>query len=137
MGTMHRPLLAKKSARHPIGFRAALTGRRHDSASPLPYREGRPRSRAEPERAVQPTDLQSLAAFQEPHLDQYLQQIQNFPMLDADEEFMLAKRWREHKDPEAAHRLITSHLRLVAGIARAYRGYGLPMSELIAQGISA
>jgi RNA polymerase sigma-32 factor len=68
------------------------------------------------------------------HLAQYLQQIRKFPMLEADEEFMLAKRWREHKDPEAAHRLVTSHLRLVAKIAMGYRGYGLPMSELIAEG---
>ncbi|MEA2780268.1 MAG: polymerase sigma-32 factor [Rhodospirillaceae bacterium] len=68
------------------------------------------------------------------HLSQYLQQIHKFPMLDADEEFMLAKRWREHKDPEAGHLLVTSHLRLVAKIARNYRGYGLPMSELIAEG---
>jgi RNA polymerase sigma-32 factor len=68
------------------------------------------------------------------HLARYLQQIRKFPMLEADEEFMLAKRWREHKDPEAAHRLVTSHLRLVAKIAMGYRGYGLPMSELIAEG---
>jgi RNA polymerase sigma-32 factor len=68
------------------------------------------------------------------HLAQYLQQIRKFPMLEADEEFMLAKRWREHNDPEAAHRLVTSHLRLVAKIAMGYRGYGLPMSELIAEG---
>jgi len=55
-------------------------------------------------------------------------------MLEADEEFMLAKRWREHKDAEAAHRLVTSHLRLVAKIAMGYRGYGLPINELIAEG---
>ena len=55
-------------------------------------------------------------------------------MLDADEEYMLAKRWREHDDPEAAHRLVTSHLRLVAKIAMGYRGYGLPLSELISEG---
>jgi RNA polymerase sigma-32 factor len=68
------------------------------------------------------------------HLAQYLQQIRKFPMLEADEEFMLAKRWREHRDAEAAHRLVASHLRLVAKIAMGYRGYGLPMSELIAEG---
>src|ERR1700747_3442863 len=67
-------------------------------------------------------------------LTRYLQQIRKFPMLEVDEEFMLAKRWREHNDPEAAHRLVTSHLRLVAKIAMGYRGYGLPMSELIAEG---
>jgi RNA polymerase sigma-32 factor len=67
-------------------------------------------------------------------LSRYLQEIRKFPMLEADEEFMLAKRWREHKDPEAAHRLVTSHLRLVAKIAMGYRGYGLPINELIAEG---
>jgi RNA polymerase sigma-32 factor len=67
-------------------------------------------------------------------LSRYLQEIRKFPMLEVDEEFMLAKRWREHKDPEAAHRLVTSHLRLVAKIAMGYRGYGLPINELIAEG---
>jgi RNA polymerase sigma-32 factor len=67
-------------------------------------------------------------------LARYLQEIRRFPMLDADEEYMLAKRWREHDDPEAAHRLVTSHLRLVAKIAMGYRGYGLPLSELISEG---
>ncbi len=64
----------------------------------------------------------------------YLQEIQKFPMLDADEEYMLAKRWTEYADYEAAHQLVTSHLRLVAKIASGYRGYGLPMTELIAEG---
>jgi RNA polymerase sigma-32 factor len=67
-------------------------------------------------------------------LARYLQEIRRFPMLEADEEYMLAKRWREHEDPEAAHRLVTSHLRLVAKIAMGYRGYGLPLSELISEG---
>ncbi|HLI21862.1 MAG TPA: RNA polymerase sigma factor RpoH [Stellaceae bacterium] len=67
-------------------------------------------------------------------LARYLQEIRRFPMLNADEEYMLAKRWREHGDPEAAHRLVTSHLRLVAKIAMGYRGYGLPISELISEG---
>ncbi len=67
-------------------------------------------------------------------LARYLQEIRRFPMLDANEEYMLAKRWREHDDPEAAHRLVTSHLRLVAKIAMGYRGYGLPLSELISEG---
>jgi RNA polymerase sigma-32 factor len=67
-------------------------------------------------------------------LARYLQEIRRFPMLQADEEYMLAKRWREHEDPEAAHRLVTSHLRLVAKIAMGYRGYGLPLSELISEG---
>jgi RNA polymerase sigma-32 factor len=67
-------------------------------------------------------------------LARYLQEIRRFPLLQADEEYMLAKRWREHEDPEAAHRLVTSHLRLVAKIAMGYRGYGLPLSELISEG---
>src|SRR5258706_8548166 len=67
-------------------------------------------------------------------LSRYLSEIRTFPMLEPHEEFMLAKRWQEHQDPEAAHRLITSHLRLVAKIAMGYRGYGLPINELIAEG---
>jgi len=67
-------------------------------------------------------------------LSRYLQEIRKFPMLAPDEEFMLAKRWREHEDRTAAHALVTSHLRLVAKIAMGYRGYGLPVSELIAEG---
>jgi len=67
-------------------------------------------------------------------LSRYLQEIRKFPLLHADEEYMLAKRWREHGDPEAAQRLVTSHLRLVAKIAMGYRGYGLPISELISEG---
>jgi RNA polymerase sigma-32 factor len=70
----------------------------------------------------------------EGNLGQYLQDIRKFPMLDADEEYMLAKRWREAGDVDAAHKLVTSHLRLVAKIAMGYRGYGLPMSELISEG---
>ena len=67
-------------------------------------------------------------------LSRYLSEIRKFPMLTADEEFMLAKRWQEHGDTEAAHRLVTSHLRLVAKIAMGYRGYGLPLNELISEG---
>ena len=67
-------------------------------------------------------------------LSRYLSEIRKFPMLDKDEEFMLAKRWQEHEDPEAAHRLVTSHLRLVAKIAMGYRGYGLPIGEVISEG---
>src|SRR3982075_1893770 len=70
----------------------------------------------------------------EGNLTRYLQEIRKFPMLAVDEEFMLAKRWQEHQDTEAAHRLVTSHLRLVAKIAMGYRGYGLPLSELISEG---
>lgn len=70
----------------------------------------------------------------ESSLSRYLQEIRKFPMLEPDEEYMLAKRWREHEDTQAAHRLVTSHLRLVAKIAMGYRGYGLPVSELISEG---
>ena len=67
-------------------------------------------------------------------LSHYLEQIRRFPMLEPQEEYMLAKRWREHGDREAAHRLVTSHLRLVAKIAMGYRGYGLPISEVVSEG---
>jgi RNA polymerase sigma-32 factor len=67
-------------------------------------------------------------------LARYLDEIKRFPMLEPQEEFMLAKRWREHGDREAAHQLVTSHLRLVAKIAMGYRGYGLPMSEVVSEG---
>jgi RNA polymerase sigma-32 factor len=67
-------------------------------------------------------------------LQRYLQEIRQFPMLQPEEEFMLAKRWREHGDRQAAHKLVTSHLRLVAKIAMGYRGYGLPIGEVISEG---
>ena len=68
------------------------------------------------------------------NLSRYLAEIRQFPMLEQSEEFMLAKRWQEHQDTEAAHKMVTSHLRLVAKIAMGYRGYGLPMSEVISEG---
>ncbi len=74
------------------------------------------------------------ALTNEGNLARYLQEIRKFPLLEPEEEYMLAKRWREHNDTEAAHRLVTSHLRLVAKIAMGYRGYGLPISELISEG---
>src|SRR6266566_5170299 len=67
-------------------------------------------------------------------LTHYLEEIRRFPMLERQEEYMLAKRWREHGDRDAAHKLVTSHLRLVTKIARDYRGYGLPISEAISEG---
>ncbi len=67
-------------------------------------------------------------------LSRYLQEIRKFPMLEPQQEYMLAKRWEEHGDSDAAHQLVTSHLRLVAKIAMGYRGYGLPVGELIAEG---
>src|SRR5712691_1566002 len=67
-------------------------------------------------------------------LTRYLEEIRRFPMLEPQEEYMLAKSWREHADRDAAHKLVTSHLRLVAKIAMGYRGYGLPISEVISEG---
>lgn len=67
-------------------------------------------------------------------LVRYLQEIKQFPMLDDEEEYMLAKRWREFEDVQAAHKLVTSHLRLVAKMAMGYRHYGLPIADLIAEG---
>ncbi|WP_428150236.1 RNA polymerase sigma factor RpoH [Brevundimonas sp.] len=79
--------------------------------------------------------LKSLAVMSpEQGLSRYLTEIRKFPMLTKDEEFMLAKRWTEHQDSESAHRLVTSHLRLVAKIAMGYRGYGLPIGEVISEG---
>jgi RNA polymerase sigma-32 factor len=77
----------------------------------------------------------SLPAFTvEGGLSRYLEEIRRFPMLEPQEEFMLAKSWREHGDRDAAHKLVTSHLRLVAKIAMGYRGYGLPIGEVISEG---
>ncbi len=67
-------------------------------------------------------------------LSRYLDEIRKFPMLEPQEEYMLAKRWREHGDKDAAHKLVTSHLRLVAKIAMGYRGYGLPIGEVVSEG---
>jgi RNA polymerase sigma-32 factor len=81
------------------------------------------------------TTLRTLPALSsDSGLSRYLSEIRKFPMLEPNEEFMLAKRWQEHEDPEAAHRMVTSHLRLVAKIAMGYRGYGLPISEIISEG---
>jgi RNA polymerase sigma-32 factor len=82
--------------------------------------------------ATKSRTLPTLAS--EGNLSRYLQEIRKFPMLEPEEEYMLAKRWREHGDSDAAHRLVTSHLRLVAKIAMGYRGYGLPVNELISEG---
>src|SRR6266571_100955 len=67
-------------------------------------------------------------------LSRYLEEIRRFPMLEPNQEYMLAKRWQEHQDSEAAHKLVTSHLRLVTRIAMGYRGYGLPIGEVISEG---
>ena len=79
------------------------------------------------------TSLPAIASG-EAGLQRYLQDIRQFPMLQPDEEYMLAKRWKEHGDSRAAEKLITSHLRLVAKIAMGYRGYGLPIGEVISEG---
>src|ERR1700736_3050283 len=70
----------------------------------------------------------------EPGLTHYLEEIRRFPMLERQEEYLLAKRWREHGDHAAAHKLVNSQLRLVAKIAKGYRGYGLPISDVISEG---
>ena len=75
-----------------------------------------------------------MIASGEGSLNRYLQDIRKFPMLAPEDEFMLGKRWKEHQDPKAAERMITSHLRLVAKIAMGYRGYGLPIGDVISEG---
>jgi len=76
----------------------------------------------------------SIALSPEQGLSRYLTEIRKFPMLPKEEEFMLAKRWLEHEDSQAAEKMVTSHLRLVAKIAMGYRGYGLPIAEVISEG---
>lgn len=76
----------------------------------------------------------SVPAVSEDGLQQYYRRIWSYPMLQPEEEYMLAMRWHEHQDVEAAHRLVTSHLRLVAKIASGYRGYGLPQADLVSEG---
>ena len=80
------------------------------------------------------TNLRAVPPPGQDRLDRYLQQVRAFPLLEPEEEFRLARRMRAHGDREAAHRLVTSHLRLVVKLAKWYRGYGLPASELIAEG---
>jgi RNA polymerase sigma-32 factor len=80
------------------------------------------------------TTLPTIAISPEGNLQRYLQEIRKFPMLEKGQEYMLAKAWREHDDTGSAHQLVTSHLRLVAKIAMGYRGYGLPVNDLIAEG---
>ncbi|MEE8351739.1 MAG: RNA polymerase sigma factor RpoH [Rhodospirillales bacterium] len=80
------------------------------------------------------TAYQNLDFSPDQNLSRYLRYIRKYPMLEAGEELRLAKRWLEKQDPDAAHRMVTSHLRLVAKIAMGFRGYGLPLGELISQG---
>ena len=67
-------------------------------------------------------------------LNRYLQEIRKFPLLEPEQEYMLAKRWVDHQDANAAHQMVTSHLRLAAKIAMGYRGYGLPIGEVVSEG---
>ena len=80
------------------------------------------------------TEMSNLLSPSIGGLSLYLAQIKKFPMLDAEEEYMLAKSWKDRGNLKAAHKLVTSHLRLVAKIAMGYRGYGLPVNELISEG---
>ena len=80
------------------------------------------------------TSLLPVALTPEASLSRYLSEIRKFPMLEKGEEFMLARSWKEHEDSDAAHKMVTSHLRLVAKIAMGYRGYGLPIGEIISEG---
>ena len=82
------------------------------------------------------TEIANLPTPTSGGLSIYLAQIKKFPMLDAEEEYMLAKNWKERGNLKSAHKLVTSHLRLVAKIAMGYRGYGLPVGELILREIS-
>src|SRR6476646_1171257 len=108
-------------------FRRRLGERRHQIA--------RRHAGALPWRALSMAQTAALPILSgETGLTRYLEEIRRFPMLEPQEEYMLAKRWREHGDRDAAHRLVTSHLRLVAKIAMGYRGYGLPISEVISEG---
>ncbi len=123
-------------AASPAGTEAveAGPGETHKENSAAGPREARPPARP-PARKPLPAVARSLPVLTpEGSLSRYLQEIRKFPMLSPEEEYMLAKAWVEHGDTQAAHRLVTSHLRLVAKIAMGYRGYGLPVSELIAEG---
>ena len=109
-----------------------------DTTSPSDHFDRTPESDESPMSssvALTSSNLTSLPALSpDGGLNRYLSEIRKFPMLAKDEEFMLARRWSEHQDPKAAHRLVTSHLRLVAKIAMGYRGYGLPVGEVISEG---
>jgi RNA polymerase sigma-32 factor len=97
--------------------------------------KGRMKTMSETKRNLPSTGSSSLPSLSgEQGLNRYLAEIKKFPLLTAEQEYMLAKRFAEHQDPEAAKQLVTSHLRLVAKIAMGYRGYGLPVSELISEG---
>src|SRR5215207_8745410 len=106
-----------------IGFNTAITCRARRYRGPEPL---------EGARMARTATLPVLNG--ESGLSRYLAEIRKFPMLEPQQEYMFAKRWREHDDRDAAHHLVTSHLRLVAKIAMGYRGYGLPISEVVSEG---
>ena len=132
----------KTAEKTPDTSPGAATAAAGDDKAPLSAEQARERARALEEKTADQLALptprvtgQTLPSpGDEGGLAAYLQKIRQFPILSAEEEYMLAKRWREHADVEAAHKLITSHLRLVAKIAMGYRGYGLPISEIISEG---
>src|SRR5260370_33977325 len=107
----------------------ATSAKRPFTTCPRVPKKGEPMATAPANLPAMPSSL-----TQEGNLSRYLQEIRKFPLLEPQEEFMLAKAWREHGDSKAAHKLVTSHLRLVAKIAMGYRGYGLPVAELISEG---
>jgi RNA polymerase sigma-32 factor len=118
-----RVLWSGSTAPRAVGFAEATAHR-------LPSKRGREQRKGAA--MAQTAALPVLSG--ETGLTRYLEEIRRFPMLEPEEEYMLAKRWREHGDRDAAHKLVTSHLRLVAKIAMGYRGYGLPISEVNSEG---
>ncbi len=112
-----------------------MTGKRRAKEHPAPSAQGVEKIMAAKAIALRPKGQTSIPTLgSEAGLNRYLSEIRKFPILSPEEEYMLAKRFEQHQDPEAATKLVTSHLRLVAKIAMRYRGYGLPVSELISEG---
>jgi RNA polymerase sigma-32 factor len=112
-----------------------MTGKRRAKGHAAPSAQGVEKTMAATAIALRPKGQTSIPALgSEDGLNRYLSEIRKFPILSPEEEYMLAKRFEQHQDPEAATKLVTSHLRLVAKMAMRYRGYGLPVSELISEG---
>jgi RNA polymerase sigma-32 factor len=112
-----------------------MTGKRRAKGHSAPRAQGVEKTMPATAIALRPKGRTSIPALgSEDGLNRYLSEIRKFPILTPEEEYMLAKRFEQHQDPEAATKLVTSHLRLVAKIAMRYRGYGLPVSELISEG---
>src|ERR1700704_721185 len=120
---LHLGGISNAEHRSPAGFDKAITCRARRYRGPEPL---------EGARMARTATLPVLNG--ESGLSRYLAEIRKFPMLEPQQEYMFAKRWREHDDRDAAHHLVTSHLRLVAKIAMGYRGYGLPISEVVSEG---